>query len=577
MKIGLEIHQRLNTKKLFCSCDPHSEGKELGRIRRRLHSVRSEIGEVDKTAKTEERKGVEYEYIVSDNSCLVECDEEPPHDMNRDALKVALAVSQYLKMNIVDEIFVMRKTVLDGSNTSGFQRTAIVGLDGRLKTSKGDVGIQTLCIEEESAGIVGEKGSNQFSLDRLGIPLIEIATAPDIVDGEHAKEVAQSIGMMLRMTGRAARGLGTIRQDLNVSIEGGARVEIKGVQELDDIPLLVEKEVQRQKKLLEIIEKLPEKPESYPIIDVSDVFDKSDRKWITNLIKKGGKAKGMILAGLKGILGIELYKNRRYGTELSDYAKVYGFGGMIHSDEDLTKYGVDPEELKNKIGAGENDAFVVLIGDENKMELAFRDIFNRAYLREVPKETRRALKEGNTAYMRPMATGARMYPETDVESIKVNSELLEESKEYYPRDPEELLKELEKELNADLAKQMLRSKHLFLYLELKEKINPKIVAITLTNSLKTLSREGLEVNEGLIRDVLDLYGKGVITKKAIEEVLRIAVKEKIKPERAVEEKELTKITGEELERLVKEIGDPKKVIAKYRLRVEAEELFRNRG
>ncbi len=575
MKIGLEIHQRLNTHKLFCACKSESDGKEVGILRRRLHSVKSEIGETDRTAKYEESKEVEYKYIITDNSCLVEADEEPPHNMNEEALKVALAMAEYMNMDLVNEIFVMRKTVLDGSNTSGFQRTAIVGMNGKLDTSKGDVGIQTLCIEEESAGIVGEKGSNTFTLDRLGIPLIEIATDPDIKDGEHAKEVAQKIGMLLRMTGKAARGIGTIRQDLNVSIEGGARVEIKGVQELDEIPLIIDKEVKRQEKLLEIIERLPKPtPHIEPVVDITNEVSKTNKKWILNIIKDGGKAKGMVLRGLKGILGIELYENRRYGSELSDYAKVYGFGGLIHGDENLEKYGLNREEIENRLGVDKQDNYVILIGDEKRMDLAFRDIFNRAYLREVPKETRRVTKDGATAYMRPMATGARMYPETDVESIKVSRELIEASRVFRPRDPKEVLNELEKELNKDLASQLIKSKHLFLYYKLKKEIPAKVVAVTLTNSLKTLSREGVSPSEDKIEDTLKLYAEGKITKKAVEEVLRLSVKENKDPIEIVREHNLERISGEELEKLVKELGDPKKVIAKYRLRVEAEELFK---
>jgi len=150
-------------------------------------------------------------------------------------------------MKIVDEVEIMRKMVIDGSNTSGFQRTAYIGSQGCIDTSHGPVGIDILCLEEEAARIVEDRGDSLiYSLDRLGIPLVEIGTAPDIVSPAHAREVAKTLGMILRSTGRVQRGLGTIRQDVNVSIKGGARVEVKGVQDLNLIDKIVEMEVLRR-------------------------------------------------------------------------------------------------------------------------------------------------------------------------------------------------------------------------------------------------------------------------------------------------------------------------------------------
>ncbi len=249
-KCGLEVHNRLNTKtKLFCNCKPgFSKEKPILVIKRKLRPVAGELGQVDIAAIYEYLRDRVFFYNCYDNeNCLIDSDEEPPFPLNQEALEVALQVSKLLRAEIPDEIHVMRKTVIDGSNTCAFQRTAIVGLNGSLQTSKGKVRITNISLEEESAGILEQqKNEITYRLDRLGIPLIEVGTAADIKDPEHAKEVAEKLGMIIRSTGKSQRGIGVTRQDINVSIEGGARVEIKGVQELDLISTIIENEIKRQ-------------------------------------------------------------------------------------------------------------------------------------------------------------------------------------------------------------------------------------------------------------------------------------------------------------------------------------------
>lgn len=249
-KCGLEIHNRLATKhKLFCNCPPRlSEEKPVKKIKRKLRAVAGELGKVDVSALYEYlRNRTFYYHIFTDTTCLVEMDEEPPYSLNQEALEIALQIAKMLKCDIPEEIHIMRKTVIDGSNTAGFQRTAIIGLNGSLETSQGNVRITNVCLEEESAGIV-EKKENEilYRLDRLGIPLIEIGTAPDIKNPEHAKEVAEKLGMIIRSTGKSQRGIGVTREDINISIKGGERIEVKGVQNLDLIPKIIENEVLRQ-------------------------------------------------------------------------------------------------------------------------------------------------------------------------------------------------------------------------------------------------------------------------------------------------------------------------------------------
>ncbi|MDD5254027.1 MAG: Glu-tRNA(Gln) amidotransferase subunit GatE [Candidatus Nanoarchaeia archaeon] len=251
-KAGLEIHQQIEGRKLFCHCPALVNDENIPNIKfkRKLRAIAGETGEIDQAAKFEMSKDKEITYeACSSSSCLVEYDEEPPHELNKEALEIALQISLLMKCKIVDSIQFMRKTVVDGSNVSGFQRTALVGTDGFIETSKGKVKIETVCLEEEAAKKIKEENNSiTYRLDRLGVGLIEIATHPDIKDAEHAKEVASIIGMILRSTGKVKRGIGSIRQDVNISIKGHSRVEIKGFQDLRNIPKTIENEIHRQNK-----------------------------------------------------------------------------------------------------------------------------------------------------------------------------------------------------------------------------------------------------------------------------------------------------------------------------------------
>ena len=259
-RCGIEIHRQMSTHKLFCSCNSTLSNDVQMKIKRKLIPTTSELEEIDKVAKFEmgKNKYAIYEYSP-EYSCLIELDEQPINQINEDALDTALIVSQMLNCNIIDEIQIMRKQVLDYSNTSSFQRTALIALDGYIKTSKGKIGIQTVCLEEDAARkIKDEKDYVIYRLDRLGIPLIEIATAPDIKTPEQAKEVAEFLGMLLKSTNRFKSGIGTIRQDLNLSIKNFPRVELKGVQDLRKIPTIIEKEIKRQLDLIKQNKKLKE-------------------------------------------------------------------------------------------------------------------------------------------------------------------------------------------------------------------------------------------------------------------------------------------------------------------------------
>lgn len=576
MKIGIEIHQRLATKKLFCDCPSlYEEGKKPDAIlKRNLHVVYSEVGEIDRAALLEamNERTFEYQYF-RDSSCLVEMDEEPPNSINGDALEVAVEMAIRMKMKIFDEVHVMRKIVIDGSDTAGFQRTTLVAVGGGIETTKGRVGIETLCLEEESAGIVGE---NAFRLDRLGIPLIEIATAPDIKDPEHAKEVAEKIGMMLRATGKVMRGIGTIRQDLNVSIEGGARVEIKGAQELNMITAWTRNEEERQKKLTEIIKKLKEKNAfaklKFATKDITDIVKLRDG-FVKNAVERGERIFGLRLASHKGVLGIELGENRRYGSELSDYAKKAGVRGIIHSDEELEKYGIkNKEEVANALGCGEEDAFVMVAADGARARNALSFVFERAKMDFIPEETRKALPNGTTAYMRPTPGKARMYPETDILPLQIREEEIESVAKRMGMGLEEKKAWLEKILNQDLAEKMLRSRYYGMFERVVAKgVDAKTAASTIEDKWKALRREGLGINEKMVEKVLLAYGEKKLAKNGIEDALRMMAEGKSEKEVFLN---LKRISGRELKKIVKEEdGDLKKIMQKYRARVDVDEVI----
>ncbi|MEK6940520.1 MAG: Glu-tRNA(Gln) amidotransferase subunit GatE [Nanoarchaeota archaeon] len=248
-KCGLEIHQQLNTNKLFCDCPSLvNDGAEPDIFfSRKLRAVAGESGMIDNAAKFESKKNRIFKYeACSSSACLVELDEEPPHMVNRHAVEVVVQVAKLFKAVLVDEVQFMRKTVIDGSNVSGFQRTALIAYNGMLDTSKGPVKIDSICLEEESAKKIKVKDDTvTYRIDRLGVPLIEIATDASIKDPAHCKEVAYLIGMFLRSTGRVRRGIGSIRQDVNLSIQSSSRVELKGFQDIRIIEGVIETEVKR--------------------------------------------------------------------------------------------------------------------------------------------------------------------------------------------------------------------------------------------------------------------------------------------------------------------------------------------
>ncbi|WP_276813814.1 Glu-tRNA(Gln) amidotransferase subunit GatE [Desulfurococcus amylolyticus] len=544
LKVGLEIHVQLDTaRKLFCKCPTllsEAEAREV--FTRYLRPAKSEVGEIDRATLLEWKKNKKYEYEAPvESSCLVEADEEPPHEINEDALLVALALASSMNMRIIDEIHVMRKIVIDGSNVSGFQRTALIAVNGYIMDNEEKIGIQTLCLEEDAARKIDESETTvRYRIDRLGIPLVEVATAPDIHDPEQAVRVALKIGQLIRLTGRAKRGLGTIRQDLNISIKGGAKVEIKGVQHLYLISKVIEYEVLRQLKLLEIRDELVKRgvsPENISdnIIDVTDVFRDTGSKIVKKALSiPGGGVYAVVLRGFKGLLGIEIQPGRRFGSELADYARIWGgVGGIFHTDE-LPNYGITREEVQAlyvKTGADPGiDAIVIVADVKQKAVEALKAVVERARIAVigVPEETRAANPDGTTKYMRPRPGSARMYPETDIPPIYITPELMEKASKLIPEPPEKKLEKYVREhgLSTELAKAVINDLRLDLYERLVEKymgrIPASIIASTLVNIIPSLRRDGVpieNIDDYVIEDVLDAVANNEIAKEAIPDVL----------------------------------------------------------
>ncbi len=533
LRVGIEIHQQLDTKhKLFCYCPTVQRDVEESNFEffRYLRLKRSEIGEEDRAAKEEVMRSKKFIYKFYDTTCLVEADEEPPRELNTEALKVAIQIGKMLNMEFVDEVHVMRKIVIDGSNTTGFQRTALIAFDGYIEVNGQRIGIATLCLEEEACRKIEDKGNIViYSLDRLGIPLVEIGTYPDITTPKMAKAVAKKLGMILRSTGKVKRGLGTIRQDVNISIRDGARIEIKGVQDLDILDKIVKYEVIRQLNLLKIRDKLKARGASVvkDIFDVTDVFANTKSKVIAKAIKGGGRVKAILLKKFAGIVGREIQPGRRLGTEFADIAKMFGLGGIFHTDE-LPKYGISEEEvakLKEKVKARDEDAVVIACGDETRVERALRRIIERAEycLIGVPEETRKANEDGTTSYLRPLPGAARMYPETDVPPVRITKELLDVE---IPELIEDRAKRYAEKygLSYDLAYTIADSEYYELFEEFAEKIAPTIVARVLHIIPAELKKDGYDIdvlNERHFRITLELIADGKIAKEGAEEVLRV--------------------------------------------------------
>ena len=527
LKMGLEIHQQLNTQhKLFCPCKTElidDEHNEL--IRRNLRPTQSELGEIDRAALQESLRNLNFQYEAYNyNTCLVETDDEPPHSLNEEALEISITIAALMNMHIVDEFHTMRKQVIDGSNTGGFQRTGLVATDGYLDTPYGRVAIESLGLEEDAARRIETTDNyTEFRLDRLGIPLAEITTNPSMHHPEQVREVAYMIGQVLRST-NVKRGLGTIRQDLNISISEGARVEIKGVQNLDLMSTIVENEVTRQLNLIDIKKELNERNAEVleEIHDLDELFENTESK----ILKSAESIKAVVLKGFNGLIGREVQPGRRFGTEIASYAKKRGVSGIFHSDE-LPAYGITQEEVDKVaefLDIGPEDAFIIVAHDEDIAISALEEVKRRANLgfEGVLEETRKSLDDGNTEYMRPLPTANRMYLETDIPLFKITDELVEPIKNNLPELPDVKKERIIKEYNLseDLANQLVKRLEADVFEDILSDVdvNPTPVASLLAYDLREIKREGYNINiltTQHFKDLFQLLADGKIAKDSV--------------------------------------------------------------
>ena len=583
VKVGLEIHQQLATnKKLFCNCSPVESDEYSIKFQRKLRVSKSELGEFDPAALFESTKSKTIMYYANtQSSCLVEQDEEPPHELDEDARRIALIISSALKSSIFSEIYPMRKTVIDGSNTTGFQRTMLISQGGYYNVGETRIGIQSICLEEDAAKILGEEGSvRKFGLERLGIPLVEIATEPFEVELTEIKKIALSLGRILRSTKKVKRGLGSIRQDVNVSIKdgNGVVIEVKGVQQLDQLEKVVEYEAKRQHGLLKISNELQRKNWKFTHgnkKDITELFSKCKSKIVQNAIKKDQKIIAITFKNMAGIFGFSPYDGIRLGKEIAELVRFFGIGGIFHSDE-LPNYGIeesDLEELKKGVGIEENDGFLILASPQEKIHTIVDQIILRIeHIRDngIPIDTRMATQAGETKFLRPRPGSARMYPETDIPPIIISKKELSDAEKSIPKSWDDSIKELEikYKINPQLAEQIFDSRYIGLFENIVDdiNINPTFVASVLCSSITNLERSGLNSNllknEEIFKS-FQLLEDGKIAKESVEIVFENIMAGKSKTiEEAMKNASIQSVNENDLERIIDDIVEKNEGIIK---------------
>jgi glutamyl-tRNA(Gln) amidotransferase subunit E len=468
----------------------------------------------------------------------------------------------------------MRKTVIDGSNTTGFQRTCIIALNGEITAENKKIPIQLIALEEDAARKTGEEQGGKtirYRIDRLGIPLIEVTTGPVLYTPQEAEKTALAIGRILRATGKVKRGIGTIRQDLNIDIKDGALVEIKGVQELELLSKAVEYEAQRQLNLIKIRQELKQRNANestlkHEFTDASEIFHKTQCKVIKKALEDHKNVLAVKLPQFAGLLKTELMPGVRLGTEMADRARFWGrVGGIFHTDE-MPAYGITPQEtteLKQLTKATDQDT-VVFVADalENATD-ALKAVVERAKeaFKGVPEETRAANPDGTTRYMRPRPGAARMYPETDVPPIQITPNRLKQMRAQLPELPEQKMGRLTKtySLNQKLAKQILDSEYapLFETIVKETKVSPTTVAAILTETIKSLKREGTQtenISDQQLRELFSLIDAGQTAKEAVPDIITwLAKHENALVKQALESLGLGMLSENELHKLIDEL------------------------
>ncbi len=527
MKIGLEIHFQLKGSKLFCSCSTEGVKKDPY-FQRKMTPTMSELGKIDRAAEYENIRNRNFTYYVSNNSCLVEADEEPPHDPDMENIKTTIIISMALHCNVMNYISFMRKIVIDGSNTSGFQRTGIIGMDGYIETSRGNVRISAVTLEEDAARKLSSSEDHvDYSLDRLGIPLVEISTEPDIVDENHAIETAKKIGFIVKSLKNFRGDVDSIRQDVNFSM-GFGRVEIKGVSKLSMIREAIKYEVKRQLSLQKASEIINERGGVHisEFINVDNIFVNTT----SNMIKKAFAGnKNVFAAKLENLNGLLKNGNFRLGKELADVTKNLGIGGLMHSDE-FPGYGVSEMELNaiyDLLNKGEKDAVILVLTNEdikNSLQNMIYERLNKIINMNLD-ETRAATESGETRYLRPLPGKERMYPETDIELIEIQDNLIKDLEKIVPEPMDTIISNLKNKYGLSVVESdaLLNNN---LYSDFVDMVNvyyrPKIIArILLQDTPEYEKKYGIKLENEKILKVLYIARNNKWERNTIEKALEI--------------------------------------------------------
>ena len=589
--VGLEIHQQLTSqRKLFCECSNKGNDQSTLTFMRKLRPAYSELGGFDPAALFEatKLKSIIYQGHPS-TSCLVEADEEPPHSVDRESLETALVLALALHSNVVDEIHVMRKIVIDGSNTSGFQRTMLIGTGGYLEIEgHKTVGVQSICLEEDAARLLSDDNiTRNYSLDRLGIPLVEVALEPMSGTSQEVLQVAVTLGRLLRASKRVERGIGTIRQDINISVNGGSVVEIKGIQQLDQLVKVIEFETTRQLGLIQIAAELAQRRTSeqstnetheFTVEDVTDILRHSPSKAVVRILERENTQFMAIKAQeFDGILGYEPQPGVRLGRQLAEIVRFYGLGGIFHSDE-LPNYGITQSEvasIKEKLSMiSVLDAFILVGGDRHSVRFAVDAILerlDRASQGVIP-ETRAATLDGKTIFIRPRPGSSRMYPETDILPIKIDDLVLDSLKDSVPNSFESYVKNIMQryQVNRKLALEIFDSDRLKLFEDIVKstKVQPTFVASKITEDLTSLRREGLNpdnLSDESIKEAFRLLDGGDIAKESIPVIFEILLTKDLDDvNQAIQILGLKRVSESELNEIIDRIITDNKVLIKQK-------------
>ncbi len=570
---GLELHQQLNTNKLFCKCPSKlisDNTKPSKIIKRKLRAVASEAGELDLTARLEQKKDKTFIYQVYDScNCLVETDSQPPFPINQEALKIATVISKLTNSTLVDKGYIMRKQVINGSNVSGFQRTVMVSTDGYLDFDFGRVRIDKILLEEDAARAI-EKKDNEvtYSLDRLGIPLIELVAWHDIHTPEDVEKTALFLGQLFRCTGKTKRGLGSIRQDINISIKEGARTEIKGAQDIHLIPEIVKREVVRQLNLLQVKKELIKRKIKEIKLnenEITNIFQKTESKVISTALKLKKQVFGFKLDNFKGILGFEVQPDKRIGSELASILKATtSLRGIFHSDE-LPNYGItnnNISEINKLLDIKENDAFFLCVCKKEEILLVKELLEGRLnqLLVGVPEETRMVNPDGNTEFMRPLSGTARMYPETDLLPIEFSKEFLEEVNKEIPLTIEEREKLYINKFK--ISKQLVNKMKLNNFAPIFEKIvketkvNATTLAVFLLEDLTKASRDSkIDLDDVIESKLVAFFSSnlGKVPKQKVLDLFIYYLNNSTSVEQAIKDLKLDLASDIDLKKIIDEI------------------------